>query len=439
MAEVVPDAAASTDDPNIPGPFTTIITGENFNDAFVSRGPTGQYVVGFQLDGDGADAFFEFTSQNIGRQMAVVLDKEVISAPVINAAISSEGTIEGPPLAEVEQLVVQLKAGSLDVPLNVVSSRTVGPTLGQEAIDRSIIAGLVGLGAVALFMIFYYRLPGLLSVAALIIYTMVTFALFKVIPVTLTLAGIAGFVLSIGMAVDANVLIFARLKEELRTGRPLQNAIEAGFDHAWPSIRDSNISTMITSAILYWFGNYTGASIITGFALTLFIGVAISMFTAITVSRTFLRLIVGHGIATNLWWFAVDQKEAAPQASPATATSTYRLPPSQRSEEGPLDDSPGWQAVSLVRDLLDRDRSWNHFADPVRTEAGHRLHRRHPLGAGVRAQRRHRGRANCPSRRRLRWCDRPDQLRRRRQRVHSDPDGRNPAGIAGETSACRRP
>ncbi len=318
-AEVAPDASAAlTDDPNIPGPFTTIITGEDFNDAFISQSPTGQYVVAFELDGDGADRFFDFTSQNIGRQMAVVLDKRVISAPVINAAISSQGTIEGPPLAEVEQLVVQLKAGSLDVPLNVVSSRTVGPTLGQEAIDRSIIAGLVGLGAVALFMIFYYRLPGLLSVAALIIYTLITFALFKIIPVTLTLAGIAGFVLSIGMAVDANVLIFARLKEELRTGRPLQNAIEAGFDHAWPSIRDSNISTMITSAILYWFGNYTGASIITGFALTLFIGVAVSMFTAITVSRTFLRLIVGHGVATNPWWFAVDRRETAPQPAPSS-------------------------------------------------------------------------------------------------------------------------
>lgn len=317
VAEMTPEAVASTDDPNIPGPFTTIITGEDFNDAFVSRGPTGQYVVAFELDSDGADRFYEFTSQNIGRQMAVVLDKQVISAPVINAAISSQGTIEGPPLAEVEQLVIQLKAGSLDVPLTVVSSRTVGPTLGQEAIDRSIIAGLVGLGAVALFMIVYYRLPGLLSVAALIIYTLVVFALFKIIPVTLTLAGIAGFVLSIGMAVDANVLIFARLKEELRTGRPLQNAIEAGFDHAWPSIRDSNISTMITSAILYWFGNYTGASIITGFALTLFIGVVVSMFTAITVSRTFLRLIVGHGVATNPWWFAVDRKETVSQTAPS--------------------------------------------------------------------------------------------------------------------------
>jgi preprotein translocase subunit SecD len=197
----------------------------------------------------------------------------------------------------------------------VVSSRTVGPTLGQDSLDRSLLAGIIGLGTVALFMIFYYRLPGLLSVLALLIYTAVTFSLFKLIPVTLTLAGIAGFILSSGMAVDANVLIFARLKEELRIGRTLNNAIEAGFDHAWPSIRDSNISTMITCAILYWFGNFTGASIITGFALTLFIGVAVSMFTAITVTRTFLRLLVGSGAAMHPAWFGIESRGPA-----ATAT-----------------------------------------------------------------------------------------------------------------------
>jgi preprotein translocase subunit SecD len=157
-------------------------------------------------------------------------------------------------------------------------------------------------------MILYYRLPGLLSVAALLVYTALTFALFKLIPVTLTLAGIAGFILSIGMAVDANVLIFARLKEELRIGRSLRNGIEAGFDHAWPSIRDSNISTMITCAILYWFGNFTGASIITGFALTLFIGVAVSMFTAITVTRTFLRLLVDAKGAQDPSLFGVETR-----------------------------------------------------------------------------------------------------------------------------------
>ncbi len=158
-------------------------------------------------------------------------------------------------------------------------------------------------------------MQGVLSVVALLIYTAVTFAIFKLIPVTLTLAGIAGFILSIGMAVDANVLIFARLKEELRHGRPFSNAIEAGFDHAWPSIRDSNISTMITTFILYLFGNYTGTSIITGFAITLFIGVVISMFTAITVTRTFLRLLVDAGLARHRWWFGVEPERAAAGAA----------------------------------------------------------------------------------------------------------------------------
>jgi preprotein translocase subunit SecD len=154
-----------------------------------------------------------------------------------------------------------------------------------------------------------------LSVIALLIYTSVTFALFKLIPVTLTLAGIAGFILSIGMAVDANILIFARLKEELRTGKTLSSAIEAGFSHAWPSIRDSNISSMITAAILYWFGRYTGATIITGFALTLFVGVAVSMFSAFTVTRTFLRLMVAKGIARHRRWFGMEDLPAGATSS----------------------------------------------------------------------------------------------------------------------------
>jgi preprotein translocase subunit SecD len=202
--------------------------------------------------------------------------------------------------------VVQLKAGALTVPLEVVQSRTVGPTLGQDSIDRSIIAGIVGLGAVAIFMIFFYRFPGLLSVISLLIYTAIVFAIFKLIPVTLTLAGIAGFILSIGMAIDANVLIFARMKEEMRSGRNLRSAIEAGFDHAWPSIRDSNITSMITSAILYWFGQWSGASLITGFALTLFIGVLISFLTAIFITRTLLRLTLNTPLANPKWWFGIE-------------------------------------------------------------------------------------------------------------------------------------
>jgi preprotein translocase subunit SecD len=298
--------------------YTTIIDGSDLDDAFVTTDQLGTLVVGFRLKGEAADTFFDFTSNNIGRPMSIVLDKQVISSPVINAAISNEGIIQGMPPDEVQNLVVQLKAGALSVPLEVVQSRTVGPTLGQDSIDRSLIAGAVGLGIVCLFMILYYRLPGVVSVLALFIYTLVTFALFKIIPVTLTLPGIAGFILSIGMAVDANVLIFSRLKEELRTGRSLSTAIEAGFDHAWPSIRDSNISSMITAGILIWFGNFTGASIISGFALTLLIGVAVSMFSAITVTRTFLRLLTGHGLARHRSWFGlVDELPSSASTSAA--------------------------------------------------------------------------------------------------------------------------
>jgi preprotein translocase subunit SecD len=300
---------------NLPTPaagpvFTTIISGADLVDAFLTRDPNGQFVVSFELTSEAADIFGAYTSSHIGSPMSIVVDKQVISSPRIDGAISREGVITGMGDAEeARNLAIQLKAGSLAVPLAVVQSRTVGPTLGQDSIDKSMIAGIVGLGMVALFMVLYYRVPGILSVVALVIYTILTFALFKIIPVTLTLAGIAGFILSIGMAVDANVLIFARLKEELRGGRTLSSAIEAGFDHAWPSIRDSNISTMITSAILYWFGQYTGATIITGFALTLFVGVAVSMFTAITVTRTFLRLLVGAGMARHRWWFGVERGE----------------------------------------------------------------------------------------------------------------------------------
>ena len=297
--------------------YETIISGADLKDAYITTGNTGvNQVVGFELQGDAASKFFQFTSAHLGEPMSIVIDKQVISSPRINGAISSQGIIEGVPPAEVANLVIQLKAGALAVPLDVVQSRTVGPTLGQESIDRSLLAGTIGLAMVALFMIFYYRLPGLVSVLALLIYTAVTIAIFKLIPVTLTLAGIAGFILSIGMAVDANVLIFARLKDEVRVGRPLTQAVELGFNHAWPSIRDSNITTMITTIILYLFGTYTGTTIITGFALTLFIGVAVSMFTAITVTRTLLRVVVALGLTKERWWFGT---RLLPAPAPAVA------------------------------------------------------------------------------------------------------------------------
>ena len=307
-AEITPESSEQV--------YTTIVSGADLKDAYVVYDQFNRPVVGFELRGDAADRFYDFTSANIQQPMSILIDKQVISSPTIQDAISDTGTITGPPAAEVNDLVIQLKAGALSVPLTVVQSRTVGPTLGQDSIDKSLLAGIVGLGIVGLFMILYYRLPGILSVIALVIYTLLTFAVFKLLSVTLTLAGIAGFILSIGMAVDANVLIFARLKEELRSGRPLASAIEAGFDHAWPSIRDSNVSSMITAGILFWFGRYTGASIITGFALTLFLGVAVSMFTAITVTRTFLRLLVGRGLPMNEWLFNV-----APESDPSTSAA----------------------------------------------------------------------------------------------------------------------
>ncbi len=239
--------------------------------------------------------------------MSIVVDKVVINTASISNSISGSGQINGLTTDQVSDLAVQLKSGALETPLEVVQSRTVGPTLGQDSIDKSIVAGIVGLGLVAMMMVLYYRVPGLVSIAALLIYTTFVFSLFKLIPVTLTLAGIAGFILSIGMAVDANVLIFSRMKEELRRGRSVVASVEDGFRHAWPSIRDSNIATMITCAILYWFGQWTGASLIQGFALTLFIGVAVSMFTAVVVTRTFMRLLLGARWFHNHWWLGVER------------------------------------------------------------------------------------------------------------------------------------
>ncbi len=315
-AVATPAAAA----PDVIGPvYETIISGADLKDAYVTTGATGlNQVVGFELQGDASSRFFQYTSSHLGQPMSIVIDKTVISSPSINGAISSQGVIEGVPPTEVENMVIQLKAGALAVPLEVVQSRTVGPTLGQDSIDKSIFAGIVGLGMVCLFMILYYHLPGLISVIALFIYTALVFAIFKLVPVTLTLAGIAGFILSIGMAVDANVLIFSRTKEEVRMGRPLAQAVESGFTHAWPSIRDSNITTLITTFILYLFGSYTGTSIITGFALTLFIGVAVSLFTAITVTRTLLRVIVAAGLTDERLWFGARQVDPALPAQPAS-------------------------------------------------------------------------------------------------------------------------
>ena len=251
--------------------------------------------------------------------MTVTLDRVVIDSPVIQSAITGPGVINGQfSNSEAQQIATVLRYGSLPIVLKIASQETIGPTLGQDSIFKSEVAGVIGLGIVILFMLLYYRLPGLLADCALILYTIFTLALFKILLVTLTLAGFAGFILSIGMAVDANVLIFERVKEELRAGRLLASAIDIGWKRAWPSIRDSNISTLITCAVLYFFGSNFGASIIVGFASTLFLGVVISMFTAVVVTRTFLNLLVPTGVISHPALFGL------PAGSIATASLARR-------------------------------------------------------------------------------------------------------------------
>jgi preprotein translocase subunit SecD len=290
--------------------WTTIIRGDQIdgNQVKVTFDSANRPQVAFALKNGGAEAFGNFTSANVGKYMPITLDKKVISSPVIQSPITGgQGVINNMSLSEAQTLALQLKYGALPVGLSLQSERKISATLGQDAINKSIVAGIVGIALVMFFMIVYFRLPGVLASIALIIYAIIALALFKLVPVTLTLAGIAGFILSIGMAVDANVLIFSRMKEELRTGKTLGAAVEAGFDHAWLSIRDSNISTIITCIILFWFGStFGGASIIKGFALTLGIGVVVSLFTAITVTRTLLRAIVNTPLARNKWMFHME-------------------------------------------------------------------------------------------------------------------------------------
>jgi SecD/SecF fusion protein len=223
----------------------------------------------------------------------MTIDKVVLSCPVVNARIDNRGTISlgRSSLDEGRALAIQLRYGALPVPLKVVENRSVGPTLGQDSVTRSIRAGTIGLIIVLLFMIIYYRLLGFMAALALVVYGLLNFALYKLLPVTLTLPAITGFILSIGMAVDANILVFERMKEELRAGRSLKLAMEHGFSRSWPSIRDSHISTLITCLILFWFGSNFGASVVKGFAVTLALGVLINLFTAITVTRTLLRFL----------------------------------------------------------------------------------------------------------------------------------------------------
>ena len=263
--------------------------------------------VALEFDKDGEALFADITERNVNKLVAIYLDGEPISIPRVNEKITGGGAVISGDfdIAEAKLLAQRLNAGALPVPITLVSQQTVGASLGADSLQKSLFAGMIGLFLVILFMLLYYRLPGVLAILALGIYGITVLFIFKIIPVTLTLAGIAGFILSIGMAVDANVLIFERLKEELRAGKPLGSAIDEGFKRAWSSIRDGNVSTLITCFILAWFGT----SMIKGFAITLGIGVILSMFSAVVVTRQFLYLFVNpKKMEKRLWLFGVKKK-----------------------------------------------------------------------------------------------------------------------------------
>jgi protein-export membrane protein SecD len=323
--------------------YATVLTGQHLKSANPYRDPnTGQFGVDLELTEEGTTIFADFTTEHADYDqtpfyyLSIALDKEIVSSPhIVNPIPEGRAQISGNfTLEEADRLAIQLRFGALPVPLRVETIRTIGPTLGQDSVQRSIQAGTVGLIIVLLFMLIYYRLPGLLADLALIFYGLLNLAVYEAgwpvlllisllmifsylmdredvwplvlgsglliltfvlatagfIGVTLTLPAITGFILSTGMAVDANILVFERMKEELRAGRSLEAAMEAGFSRAWTSIRDSNISTLITCAILYYFGSTFGAGAVRGFAITLALGVVINMFTAITVTRTFMRM-----------------------------------------------------------------------------------------------------------------------------------------------------
>ncbi|PIR75924.1 MAG: protein translocase subunit SecD [Candidatus Magasanikbacteria bacterium CG_4_9_14_0_2_um_filter_42_11] len=269
----------------------TQLSGKNLDRAeVVTDSQTGQIQVSLLFDSEGTALFRDITERNVNKQVAIFLDGSVISAPVVQAIITDGRAVitGGFDLTEARLLAQRLNAGALPVPVDLVSQQTVGASLGAASFTSSVKAGLAGIIFVMMFMMFFYRLPGLISVVALTVYVAVSLALMKLIGVTLTLAGIAGFILSIGMAVDANVLIFERMKEELRDGKSLKGAVEEGFLRAWTSIRDGNISTLITCGFLMFFGS----SFVKGFAITLSLGLLVSLFSAITVTRIMLRFVV---------------------------------------------------------------------------------------------------------------------------------------------------
>ena len=307
-----------------PGEFKSLeppLTGADLN-------PNGVYVtfqsgtlpvVHFEFAGAAGDRWVQLSKEFKDQPVQITLDGREVSAPVIRDVFTTgAGIIEGNfTTKSANELAIQLKSGSLPVPLEVIQSSRIEPTLGRDSVNRSLVAGVIGLLLVAFFMVAYYRLPGVIAVIALLYYTALTYAIFRLVPVTLTLAGIAGFILSIGMAVDANVLTFERLKEELRTGKSLRAAVEEGRHRAFPSILYSNLATIMTAGILFWFGTGT----VKGFALTLAIGVSVSFFTAVIVTQMLLHAAIEVNALRRRRLYGVEEKppEPRPTRTPVAA------------------------------------------------------------------------------------------------------------------------
>lgn len=311
---------------------STGLSGKDLSKSNLStNAQNGQWVVDLEFNSVGSKKFADLTQELVNQPMAIFFNGELQSAPVIREPILGgraqiSGGDSGFAYEEAKTMVDLLNAGALPVPASIIEENTVGPTLGADSLDKSKFAGAIGISFVMLFMIFYYRVPGVIASLALVLYSLFLLALFKTIPVTMTLAGIAGFILSVGMAVDANILIFERTLEELRAGRSLYTAINAGFDRAFSSIFDSNMTTIITCTILY----FLGTSIVKGFALTLALGVIVSMFSAITITKNFMLLIFGTG---NLKYPALFGLKKEDINAAYVATETKR----EKSKFGILD------------------------------------------------------------------------------------------------------
>ena len=295
------------------------LTGDDLARAYPGQHQgSGAPIVNIEFNGEGTRKFAEITTEIAGTndQIAIFLDDEELIAPVAEQAITG-GTafISGRDFTidRVRDIALLLESGRLPIPIELILEKDVDAILGSDSLEKSVRAGVVGLILVFLFMLLYYRMPGLIAALALLIYALMLIAIFKMLPVTLTLSGVAAAILSVGMAVDANILIFERMKEEMRAGRTLLSAINIGFNRAWSAIRDSNVSTLITSGILYWFADTLGATVVQGFAATLAIGVMLSMFSAIFVSRTLLRIVALTAIGRRLRWFVPTEGKNLPQ------------------------------------------------------------------------------------------------------------------------------